>query len=245
MDGGVDTTIFAAFGVGMLSFFSPCVLPLVPGYLSAISGVAIGELDEGEEASPRQLLIPALIFVASFTAIFMLLGLGATGAGQLLSDNLETLRKISGLAIVLLGVFMAATLIVPRLNVELRSQQLAHRAGAGGPIIAGAAFAIAWTPCVGPTLGAILTAAGTQQHLAQGAVLLLFYSLGLAVPFIATALGIGAMAGATGWIKRHYPLLIGISSVVLIVIGVMIFTDEFFRLNNAAGNLTRSLNLNL
>lgn len=244
MGGGVDTTIFAAFGVGMLSFFSPCVLPLVPGYLSAISGVAIGELAEGEEAGPRRLLIPALIFVASFTVIFMLLGLGATGAGQLLSDNLETLRKISGIMIILLGLFLAATLVVPKLNIEMRSQQLAQRAGTGGPIIAGAAFAIAWTPCVGPTLGAILTAAGTQQHLAQGALLLFFYSAGLAVPFLATALGVGAMAGATDWIKRHYPLLIAISSVVLIVVGVMIFTNEFFRLNNAAANFTRSLNLN-
>jgi cytochrome c-type biogenesis protein len=241
MNGGVDTTIFAAFGVGMLSFFSPCVLPLVPGYLSAISGVAIGD----EDAGPRRMLVPALLFVASFTLIFMLLGMGATGLGQLLSDNLALLRKISGATIVLLGVFLAATLIAPRLNLEWRPDQLMERAGTGGPIIAGAAFAIAWTPCVGPTLGAILTAAGTQQHLAQGALLLFFYSAGLAVPFIATALGVGAMTGATDWIKRHYPLLIGVSSVVLIVVGVMIFTGEFYRLNGAASDLTRSLNLNL
>ncbi len=240
MGGEVDTTVLAAFGVGMLSFFSPCVLPLVPGYLAAISGVAVGEV---ADAGPRRMLAPALIFVAAFTVIFMIGGMVATGLGQLMTDNTELLRKISGLAIIGLGAFLAATLFVPRLNVEMRSQELARRAGVGGPLIAGAAFAIAWTPCVGPTLGAILAAAGTQQNLWQGAVLLFFYSAGLAVPFIASALGIGAMADTSGWIKRHYPLMIGISSAVLIVVGILILTNEFFRLNAWAADLTGSLNL--
>jgi cytochrome c-type biogenesis protein len=142
-----------------------------------------------------------------------------------------------------LGLFLAATLLLPRLNVEWRPEQLAHKAGAGGPLVAGAAFAIAWTPCVGPTLGAILTAAGTKQHLGQGAVLLLFYSAGMAVPFLASALGLGAMAGATERIKRHYPVLIGVSSAILIIVGVMIFTNEFYRLNIEAQQLTQDLNL--
>ncbi len=240
MGGEVDTTVLAAFGVGMLSFFSPCVLPLVPGYLAAISGVAVGEV---ADAGPRRMLAPALIFVAAFTVIFMIGGMVATGLGQLMTDNTELLRKFSGVAIIGLGAFLAATLFVPRLNVEMRSQELARRAGVGGPLIAGAAFAIAWTPCVGPTLGAILAAAGTQQNLWQGAVLLFFYSAGLAVPFIASALGIGAMADTSGWIKRHYPLMIGISSAVLIVVGILILTNEFFRLNAWAADLTGSLNL--
>lgn len=240
MGGEVDTTVLAAFAVGLLSFFSPCVLPLVPGYLAAISGVAVGEVDD---AGPRRMLVPALIFVGAFTVIFMLGGMVATGLGQLMTDNTELLRRISGLAIIGLGVFLAATLFVPRLNVEMRSQELARRAGVGGPLIAGAAFAIAWTPCVGPTLGAILAAAGTQQNLWQGAVLLFFYSAGLAVPFIASALGVGAMADANGWIKRHYPLMIGVSSAVLIVVGILILTNEFFRLNAWAADLTGSLNL--
>jgi cytochrome c-type biogenesis protein len=241
MNGGVDTTIFAAFGVGLLSFFSPCVLPLVPGYLSAISGVAPGQTGD---AGARRMLGPALLFVLSFTAIFMALGLTATGLGHALTDNMQTLRKVSGLAIIALGVFLAATLLVPQLNREWRPEKLMQRAGTGGPLVAGAAFAIAWTPCVGPTLGAILTAAGTKQHLGQGAVLLLFYSAGLAVPFILSALGVGAMTGATNWIKRHYPLLVGVSSVMLIVIGTLIFTDQFYRLNIEAQRLTQDLNLN-
>lgn len=240
MGGEVDTTVFAAFAVGLLSFFSPCVLPLVPGYLAAISGVAVNDIDD---AGPKRMLVPALIFVGAFTAIFMLGGMVATGVGQLMTDNTALLRKISGVAIIALGVFLAATLFVPKLNIEMRSQELARRAGVGGPLIAGAAFAIAWTPCVGPTLGAILAAASSQQNLTQGAILLFFYSAGLAVPFIASAVGIGAVASASDWIKRHYPLMIGISSVVLIVVGILILTNEFFRLNAWAADLTGSLNL--
>lgn len=242
MDGGVDTTIFAAFGVGLLSFFTPCVLPLVPGYLAAISGAAAAE--QVEDNGARRMLGPALMFVASFTVIFMLGGMVATGIGQAMTDNGELLRKISGVLIIALGLFMAASIFLPALNFEMRSEQLARRAGIGGPVIAGAAFAIAWTPCLGPTLGAILSAAATQQHLAQGAILLFFYSMGLAVPFIGSALGVGAVANASTWIKRHYPLLLGVSSAILIVIGVLILTDQFFRLNSWAADLTGSLNLN-
>jgi cytochrome c-type biogenesis protein len=242
MDGSVDTTVLAAFGVGLISFFTPCVLPLVPGYLAAISGVAVGEQDNGEGA--KRMLVPALLFVASFTAIFMLGGMVATGVGQLMTDNTILLRKISGIAIIGLGVFMAASIFVPALNIEKRSEQLARRAGVGGPLVAGAAFALAWTPCLGPTLGAILTAASTQEHLAQGALLLFFYSLGLAVPFVAAALGVGALTSASNWIKRHYPLLLGVSSAILIIFGVLILTGEFFRLNSWASEATGSLNLN-
>lgn len=240
MDGSVDTTIFAAFGVGLLSFFSPCVLPLVPGYLSAISGVAPGQ---AESAGARRMLGPALLFVLSFTTIFMALGLTATGLGQALTDSMNLLRKISGVAIIVLGVFLAATILLPKLNREWRPEKLAERAGTGGPIVAGAAFAIAWTPCVGPTLGAILTAAGTKQHLGQGAVLLLAYSAGLAVPFLLSALGVGAMTGATSWIKRHYPWLVMTSSLVLIIVGTLILTDQFYRLNVEAQRLTQDWNL--
>lgn len=242
MDGGVDTTIFAAFGVGLLSFFSPCVLPLVPGYLSAISGVSQPDVRSGESGA-RRMLGPALLFVLSFTTIFMALGLTATGLSRLLIDNIQLLQKISGAAIIALGLFLLATLIVPRLNREWHPDTLIERAGTGGPLVAGAAFAIAWTPCMGPTLGAILTAAGTKQHLAEGAILLLFYSAGLAVPFLLSALGVGAITGAGDWVKRHYPLLVGISSVVLIVVGTMILTDEFYRLNAEAQRLTQSLGL--
>ncbi len=242
MDGGVDTTVFAAFAVGMLSFFSPCVLPLVPAYISLISGTAIAE---NRERSRTELMGPALLFVLSFTTIFVALGLGATGLGQTLARNRDTLEQIAGVVIVTMGVLMALTLVVPKLNQDWHPQKLAASAGAGGPIVAGAAFAIAWTPCVGPTLGGILGIASTEGSYAKGAVLLLFYSAGLAVPFLAAALGLGSIDRLMNWMKRHHAAVILTSSAVLIAIGVLMLTDQFFLLNIEAQRLTRALGLNL
>lgn len=239
---GVSTTVFAAFGVGALSFFSPCVLPLVPGYLSTISGAA---LTEEHERSRTELLGPALLFVLAFTAIFVALGLGATGLGQSLARNRDTLKTVAGVAIIVFGVLMALTLVVPRLNQDWHPQRLAASAGTGGPLLAGAAFAIAWTPCAGPTLAAILGVATTEGSYASGAALLLAYSAGLAVPFLLAALGLGSMDRAMSWMKRHHTGVILTSSAVLVLIGTLMLTDEFFRLNIEAQRLTRSLGLDL
>src|SRR5918999_220174 len=151
----VDATVFAAFGVGFISFVSPCVLPLVPGYLSTISGVSFADLQEGRGRGKA--LWPALLFCLAFTAMFVALGMTATGLGQTLQDNRALLRQISGAVIALLGLLFIATLFVPKLNREWRPEELMRRAHTGGPIIAGLAFAVAWLPCTGPTLGAILT----------------------------------------------------------------------------------------
>ena len=151
------TSVLVAFGAGFVSFLAPCVLPLVPGYLSAVSGVSAAELDS---AGWRRILGPSLLFVASFSTIFILLGLTATGLGSTLQDHQQLLTKLSAALIVAMGVFFVASLFVTRLNREWHVEALLDRAGKGGPIVAGAAFAIAWTPCIGPTLGAILAAAG-------------------------------------------------------------------------------------
>src|SRR4051794_38080198 len=156
-DNSVDTTVFAAFGVGFLSFVSPCVLPLVPGYLSAISGVSYAEMEAGH--GRWKVLGPALLFCLAFTAMFVALGMTATGLGQTLQEHRTILRQISGIVIAALGVFFVATLFIPAFNREFRPQALLSRAATGGPIVAGLAFAIAWLPCTGPTLGVILTAA--------------------------------------------------------------------------------------
>src|ERR1700710_512364 len=142
-----DTTIIAAFAVGFVSFLSPCVLPLVPGYLSAVTGVLPGDL---ERAPLRKVLGPSLLFVASFSAIFIVLGLGATALGSTLNDHRLLLERVSGAVIIALGLFFLATPFILRLNREWRVDSLMERAGRGGPIVAGAAFAIAWPPCVGP-----------------------------------------------------------------------------------------------
>ncbi len=186
MNGGVDTTLIAAFAVGFVSFISPCVLPLVPGYLSAVSGVSLTEIREGDRRLGR-ILLPALVFCAAFTIVFVALGMTATSLGSVLRDGRGTLDKIAGGVIIALGVFFLLTPFVDRLNREWRPEALISRAGSGGPLVAGAAFAFAWTPCVGPTLGSILTAASVSDTVAKGGILLLFYSLGLAVPFLLTA----------------------------------------------------------
>ena len=194
----IDATVITAFGVGFISFVSPCVLPLVPGYLSTISGVSFADIQEGRGRT--QVLGPALLFCLSFTAMFVALGMTATGLGQTLQDNRELLRQISGVVLITMGVLFIAMLFVPLLNRQWRPEQLMRRAHTGGPIVAGLAFAVAWLPCTGPTLGAILTAASGEDTVGKGGVLLAFYSLGLAVPFILSAL-------AFSTVLRPVPLL--------------------------------------
>ena len=240
---GVDTTVVAAFAVGFVSFVSPCVLPLVPGYLSAVSGVSVAELRSGDRRLSR-ILLPAIVFCLSFTVVFVALGMTATGLGSALQDSRGTLDKVAGAVIVALGVFFLLTPFVPRLNREWRPDALISRAGSGGPLVAGAAFAVAWTPCVGPTLGSILTAASTQDTVGKGGVLLAFYSAGLAVPFLLTAVAFGRATTAFRWLRDRYLIVTAISGCVLVAMGVLLFTGELQRLNIEAQNALDSLGLN-
>lgn len=225
-----DTTIVAAFAVGFISFISPCVLPLVPGYLSAISGISIAEMRAGEHRMSH-VLAPAVVFCLSFTVMFVALGMSATGIGSTLRDNKQTLDTIAGILIISMGIFFVLTPFVARLNKDWRPETLILKAGTGGPVIAGLAFAIAWTPCVGPTLASILAAASTADSVAKGGVLLAFYSLGLAVPFLLTAVAFDKMTGAWSWLRDHYLTVTFISGAILIVMGLMILTGEITRLN--------------
>ena len=232
--------ILAALAAGIVSFLSPCVLPLVPGYLSAVTGVSAAELDD---AGWRRVLGPSLLFVASFSAIFILLGLTATAIGSTLQDHKELLTKISAALIIAMGVLFVASLFITRLNKEWHVDALLERAGKGGPIVAGAAFAIAWTPCIGPTLGAILTAASLSDSAARGALLLAVYSAGLAIPFILTALAFSRMTTAFTVVKRHYQLIVATGGVILIAMGVLIWTGEIFQLNVEVQNWAENLGL--
>jgi cytochrome c-type biogenesis protein len=240
---GVDTTVIAAFAVGFVSFISPCVLPLVPGYLSAVSGVSIAEMQEGER-SLLKILLPAIVFCLSFTAVFVALGMTATGLGSTLSDSRRTLDIVAGAVIVALGLFFVLTPFVPKLNREWRPDALISRAGSGGPLIAGAAFAVAWTPCVGPTLGAILSAAAVQDTVGKGAVLLTFYSLGLAVPFLITAVAFTRAWSAFRWLRDRYLIVTAVSGVILIGMGLLLLTGELTTLNQKAQDGLNSLGLN-
>ena len=237
-----DTTILAAFAIGFVSFISPCVLPLVPGYLSAISGSSIAEIRAGENRLSR-ILLPALIFCLSVTVMFVALGMTATGIGSTLRDHQQTLNTIAGLMIVLLGIFFMATPFVTRLNKDWHPDALISRAGAGGPVIAGLAFAIAWTPCVGPTLAAILAAASTADSVGNGGLLLFFYSLGLAIPFLLMAMAFDKATVAFSWLRDRYLVITFISGAILILMGILILSGELTRLNVEAQQLLNSLGL--
>jgi len=239
---GVDTTVVAAFAVGFISFISPCVLPLVPGYLSTISGVSFADIQEGR--SRAKVLAPALLFCLAFSAMFIALGMTATGLGEALQNHRQLLRQASGIVLIVMGVLFIAMLFVPLLNREWRPEALLRRAHTGGPIVAGVAFAVAWLPCTGPTLGAILTAAGNSDTVGRGGVLLAFYALGLAVPFILSALAFSTFSGVFRFFRNHYTAITVVSGLVLIAMGVLLFTNELTRLNSEALNAMNDLGIN-
>src|SRR5579875_1757613 len=236
MDAASGIGIPVAFGAGLISFLSPCVLPLVPGYISAVAGVAPAEI------RARRVIGPCLAFVASFSFIFIALGLLGQQAlhGALTGP---TALKISGAVIVVMGALFMLAPFVPRLSREWHVGALMDRAGRGGPVLTGAAFALAWTPCTGPTLGAIVGAASTSGSAGRGAFLLAVYCAGLGLPFLITGLAFGTVTSAFAVVKRHYPVVIVLGGAVLVWMGVMIWTGEFHQLNLTVDHWLTSLGL--
>jgi len=232
-----------ALAAGLVSFLSPCVLPLVPGYLSTVIGVTPADLSDG--VSARRVLVPSLLFIASFSAIFILLGMSATVIGSTLNAHKQTLEQVGGVVIILMGMVFLATPFVRALNFSWHSDGLQRLAGRGGPVVAGAAFAIAWTPCTSITLGAILTQAAISSSAAHGALLLAFYSAGLAIPFLLIALAFERMTNALTVVKRHFPVIIATGGAVMIALGVLILTGEFTILNNQANALLQGTGLDV
>ena len=233
--------VLTALAAGIVSFLSPCVLPLVPGYLSAVTGVAVADL---ERADWRRVIVPSLLFVSSFSAIFILLGLGATSIGSALQEHQLLLDKIAAWLIIAMGVFFVSALFIPLLNREWHVEGLLERAGTGGPLVAGAAFGLAWTPCIGPTLAAILSAAALSGSAAHGAFLLAVYSAGLAIPFLLTSVAFSRMTTAFAVVKRHYAVIMAIGGLILIAFGVAILTGWFDTFNRWAQDLLNNLGIN-
>ena len=231
-----------AIAAGLVSFLSPCVLPLVPGYLSTVIGVAPADI---QHAGTRRVLVPSLLFVASFSLIFILLGLTATQVGSLLNQHIDALRTAGGVLIVAMGVIFLATPFVDALNFQWHSESLTRLAGRGGPLVAGAAFAIAWTPCTSITLAAIFAQAAVSESAIHGAILLAFYSAGLAIPFLLIAVAFERMSGALEVVKRHFPVIVGIGGAVMIALGLLILTGEFTVLNAHANSLLQGTGLNV
>ena len=236
MDPASGIGIPVAFAAGLISFLSPCVLPLVPGYISAVAGVTPADI------RASRVIGPSLAFVASFSVIFIALGLLGQRAlhGALTGP---TALKVSGAVIVAMGVLFVLAPFVPGLSREWHVDSLMQRAGRGGPILTGMAFALAWTPCTGPTLGAIITATGVSGSAAHGALLLAVYCAGLGVPFLITGLAFGKATAALTIVKRHYPVVIGLGGAVLIGMGVLIWTGEFTQLNITVNHWLQTLGL--
>lgn len=228
-----SVTLLAAFLAGVLSFISPCVLPLIPGYLSFVSGVTLEEMRGGGTlAAPtpgarRKAVIASIAFVLGFSLVFVSLGASATALGAYLMARLTLLGKVAGIVIILFGLHMMGVLRIGWLYSEKRVQTAKKPAGFFGAMVVGIAFAFGWTPCIGPILAAILAVAAAQESVVQGVKLLAVYSLGLGVPFIVTALAINQFFAASARIRRHYHTIEVVSGVLLVVVGVLIFTNRF------------------
>lgn len=235
-------SLLLAFAAGIVSFVSPCCLPLVPGYLATVSGVR-PSASAGVRVD-RRVLGRSALFVGTFSLIFILLGLSATAIGSFLFDNQAVLNRIAGVAIIVMGALFVGSVFVVRLNREFRPQALIERAGSGGPVVAGAAFALAWTPCVGPTLGAILGLAATSTGTAKAGLLLSFYSAGLALPFLFSAVAFNAATRAFAFFKRHYVAIQLGSGLVLVAMGYLVLTGDLFRLNIEAQHFLSKFGLN-
>lgn len=233
MSSAADVSFVVAFLAGILSFVSPCVLPLVPSYLSVVSGLSFDRMTDPQDGEARRrVLLHAALFIAGFSLVFIALGLSASALGRLLGAQRSWLPVASGVLIILLGLYILATAFLPALGLEARLVHLRARpAGYLGSVLVGMAFAAAWTPCIGPTLGAILTLAGTRDHAGSAALLLVVYSLGLGVPLLAAAAAFNRFLALFGAVKRYMPAVTVAAGLLLLVVGVMTLTGTLTRLN--------------
>ncbi len=223
-----DLNLIAAFGAGFLSFLSPCVLPLIPGYISFISGLSLGDLQGSDEggAVVRRAFLSSLWFVFGFSAVFVALGASATAVGVLLLERLDLFRWIAGALIILFGIHLTGIIRIPFLQYEKKIDVRQRPLSAVGAFLVGAAFAFGWTPCIGPILAGILGLAATQETVGKGMLLLLVYSAGLGIPFLLTSLGVAQFMKWFARFRRYLRIVEIFSGVLLIVIGLFIVTDR-------------------
>jgi len=219
--------ILTAFIFGLISFISPCVLPIVPGYLSFISGVSFEEMQStgNRSAVRKRIMLNALFFIFGFSLVFIALGASATAIGQFLSEQQNIISKIAGGIIVIFGIHMTGIFKIPFLNYEKRFHTESKKLGLLGAFLVGFAFAFGWTPCIGPILAGILVLASRQETIGQGILLLTSYSLGLGIPFFLTALSLSAFFNVFNKFKRHLHKVEIVGGILLIVIGVLIMTN--------------------
>ena len=218
-----------AFAAGLLSFFSPCVMPIVPGYLSLVSGVAIGSEPTGRRQTER-VTIASVLFILGFTVVFVALGATAALLGDLLNGSRPTFTRVAGLLMIAMGLLLIGLIRVPLLARDYRVQFIDRPYGPVGTVLIGMAFGFGWTPCIGPVLASILLYAGTAETAQQGALLLLVYSLGLGVPFVAAALALSRAVDALGWVRRHLRTLNLVSGGLLMLLGLLFLFNQSYLL---------------
>ena len=223
-----SVSLLTAFGAGVLSFVSPCVLPIVPGYLSFISGANVSQYRDSE--APRDLVrrvaITSLFFVLGFSTVFVALGAAATLVGYYLQQYKRVLAMIGGALIIVLGLHTAGVFRIPWLLYEKRAEVRSKPLGLLGAYVVGLAFAFGWTPCIGPILGAILVYASQQETVSQGVLLLTSYSLGLGIPFLLSGMAINGFFAASGRLKRHMRAVEIASGGLLVAVGLLLVTDR-------------------
>ena len=234
-----DPNLLVAFGAGMLSFLSPCVLPLVPGYLSLMSGLSAAEL----ETERAQVLRATLLFVAGFTVVFVALGATASAVGQTLQDHQRGLNQAAGVVVIVMGVVLAGVVTPTALMRERRFHVSPSALGVYAPPVMGMAFAFGWTPCIGLVLGPILTLAASEGTVGRGVLLLIAYSFGLGVPFVASGLALARLTGAFSWVKRHFRVINAVAGALLVAFGLLLLTDNVSWLSRHVADLLRAVGL--
>jgi cytochrome c-type biogenesis protein len=237
MTGSVGVVV--AFSAGLFSFLSPCVLPLFPSYVSFITGMSVSDLTADlTGAARRRVLLHAVAFVLGFSLVFVGLGASFSAAGQFLLDYRDIIRRVGGALIVVFGLYIAGVLRVGMFGRTAQLQIREKPAGYLGSLAVGITFAIGWTPCVGPILGAILSLAGTAETVQRGIGLLVAYSAGLGVPFLLSAIALGSFLRFFKRYRPFIPVMERAAGVLLVVVGVLVFTNYYVVLNSWAISLT-------
>ncbi|HSY63626.1 MAG TPA: cytochrome c biogenesis protein CcdA [Terriglobales bacterium] len=229
----------AAFLAGLVSFLSPCVLPLVPGYVSLISGVGVDQLKTQESQLLRKVMLNSIAFILGFSVVFIALGAVATEVSQVLSRYRSTLAQIAGVVIILFGLHLTGIFKIKALYTDARLHSVKGGSTAWGAFVIGFAFAFGWTPCVGPVLTVILTFAAAQDSITKGVVLLAIYSMGLAVPFLLTALGVERFLKFYSRFRAHMHAIEVASGALLVALGVLLVIGRFTIISNYLSFLNR------
>jgi len=245
MSGGQDLSLYLAFAAGVLSFLSPCVLPLVPSYLAFLTGLSFEELthEHPKQKLRRMILSHSLLFILGFSLLFTIMGASATLIGQFLAAHRDTIRIVGGIMVILFGLFISGVFSVAFLQQEKKLHLRAKPLGYLGSFLVGVTFAAGWTPCVGPLLSYILLYASTAENLRSGILLLFFYSLGLGIPFFACSLALNSFLNVFQKTRRYLGVFTKVGGALLVIVGVLLLMNSFEFLNEILGQWLPSLTL--